>query len=134
MTAPDPPPGHTAPQHSIVERLGPFWGAQRVANLLRLDEEGLSHQRTTRQVLALPTSDHAFLYPVWQFARTPAGAVIVKPLIHTALHLWRRDDWTLALTLQLPAPELDGLSPIEWDRLKQAPEILTRYVRIRARL
>lgn len=94
--------------------VGPVWSETKASQSLGVKPDGLGALASVGGVLRLVTADGEAVYPVWQFSRR-GGQVEVKPgLVPLFRVLSGFDGWTVALLLHTPAPELEGLSPLDW--------------------
>lgn len=95
--------------------LGPFWSGARTQEALACsDSHALRARQAEGSLLALTTSDGVTLYPVFQFHRRNGMIEVKAPLVDVLYVLQEFDPWSVATLLRTPAPELDGLTPIEW--------------------
>ncbi len=103
--------------NALVTWAGPFWSGKKVREELGLaSRQALDARRRAHAVLGVKTSDGAVIYPVWQFERRRRG-VEVRPGVARLLSvLGRHDEWAVAVLLNTPAPELGGLTPLNWLR------------------
>lgn len=104
-----------AEETSLLDLVTPLWSAERTHAALDIDADAAATWRREGRLLGVPASDGPdTFYPVGQF-ETIEGRVRVKPaLVAFYRATTDLDPWTVAVTLQTPAPELDGLSPMEW--------------------
>lgn len=109
--------GYAISDSALVDTIGPSWSIGKLREELGGRSYQAVHQRVGRgTLLALPTSDGATVYPIFQFIRRN-GMLIVKPgLIKMFKILQGQDPWQVAVSLNTPAPELDGLSPVTWEK------------------
>lgn len=102
--------------NELADLLGPFWTGARVREALGVPtRQALDSRRRNGSVLALKSTDGALFYPVAQFQRRPDGQIQVKPALVGLFRTLRGfDSWTVGVLLHTPAPELDGLTPLDW--------------------
>lgn len=112
---------------TLVDTVGPSWSIGKLREELGGRSYQAVHQRVGRgTLLALPTSDGATVYPIFQFIRRN-GMLKVKPgLIKMFKILQGQDPWQIAVSLNTPAPELGGLSPVAWEQEQGDTEALER--------
>lgn len=100
--------------NEIADRVGPMWSGQKVRRALAVSAGVLDARRESGEVLGLVTTDGVVVYPVSQFQRRE-GRVEVKPALVPFLRVLRQfDAWAVAMLLHTPAPELDGMTPLDW--------------------
>lgn len=100
--------------NELAALAGPVWSEAKASQSLAVTRDALAALSRTGDVLRLVTADGQFVYPVWQFSRGD-GRVEVKPGLLPLLRTLREfDGWAVALLLRTPAPELEGLSPLDW--------------------
>ncbi len=104
-------------ENPLASWVGPFWSGRRVRDELHLaSRQALDSRRRAHAVLGVKTSDGAVIYPVWQFHRREE-TVEVRPAVGRIFAiLGEHDEWTVAVLLNTPAPELNGLTPLDWVR------------------
>lgn len=108
---------HAIADSALVDTVGPSWSASR----LRTELGGVSRQALNQRVkrgtlLGLPTGDGVTVYPVFQFYRR-GGRVEVLPGVQAILkELVDQSAWSVAVLLNTAAPELEGATPVEWER------------------
>ena len=113
----DDPHAEALTDSALVDTVGPSWSTKK----LRAELGGISpqavHQRVARGTLwALPTSDGAAAFPTFQFVRRN-GRLETKRGLQVMFKILRGEDpWAVAVLMQTPAPELEGASPVEWER------------------
>lgn len=115
--------------HPLAERIGPVWTAVHTRGQLDLtSRQALDNRRRSGSVLGVKTSGTGrVFYPVFQF-RTVAGRVEVRPALAAVFKILRsQDPWAVAMLLTVPAPELDGLSPLAWERAGRPEAALAAY-------
>ena len=122
-------PDGPQPWRSMAERVAPLWSAEKASSELGLQEEELVSAGRSARLVALETSDHAWVFPVAQFERVD-GIVRVRPDVQKMLlELAAVDRWTVAQLLATPADELDGLSPYEAVKAGWGVERLVAFAR-----
>ena len=114
--------------NEIAALLAPFWSAQRArAALGGPSRAALASRRAAGTLLGLKTTDGVIVYPVSQFERH-AGQVRVKPGLKPFMTaLKRHSPWSVALLIHTPAPELGGVSPLDWVRRDGDTDTLRAY-------
>lgn len=120
--------------NELAALLGPFWSSAKVQDALGVPtRQALASRRKNGSVLGLKTSDGDVVYPVWQFHRRD-DAIEVKPALVGMLRILKTfDPWTVAVVLRTPAPELKGLTPIDWVRAGRPAATLVELARVVAR-
>lgn len=114
---PDSAVTHAIADGALVDTVGPSWSSAKLrAELGEVSRQAL-HQRVQRgTLLALPTSDGATVYPVFQFVRR-GEAIGVRPGLRAMLKVLRdQDPWAVAVALRASAPELGGAAPVDWEK------------------
>ncbi|WP_299056455.1 hypothetical protein [uncultured Nocardioides sp.] len=108
-----------------------MWSEKKVRSTLELNDRELREMCNAGQLLGLTAADALTIrYPVFQFERHDA-TVRVKPALAAFMTLLSyRDPWTTAIVAKTPAPELDGLSPLEWVNLGHDERSLRDYAHI----
>lgn len=119
--------GDVAPEASdaLADLIGPSWNQENVCDRLVLTQSELNELTKNRKILVIVGNAGETLYPLFQFTRTDGG-VGVRGVVEVALGVLKdMSAVTIATLLNLPAPELDELTPLEWDRaeLDQATSI-----------
>lgn len=106
-----------AEPNELAAQVGPFWSAAKVKEALRVPtRQALESRRKNGTLLGVKTSDGKIIYPLSQFRRSN-GTVEVKPGLKPLLSALRdQPAWSVAVLLSIPAAELDGLSPLDWER------------------
>lgn len=132
--SPDSTVTHAISDGALAEAIGGAWSSAKLrAELGDVSRQAL-HQRAQRgTLLGLPTSDGATVYPIFQFIRR-GGRVEVRPGLRGMLKLLHgQDPWTVAVALRTPAPELDGATPVDWEKrggdesvLEELAEVMLR--------
>ena len=116
--------------NALAAELGPFWSAPHTATVLGLaGEEELDERRRAGRVLGRATSDGQWVYPVLQFYRDAGTVRVRQRLVEFLRPLRGHDGWAVGLLLTTSAPELDGLSPLDWVKEQQNMQRLSRYAR-----
>lgn len=125
----DPHAGAIA-DSAMVDTVGPSWSTKKVRAELGGVSAQAVHQRVDRGTLwALPTSDGATAFPIFQFVRRN-GRLETKPGLRAMFKILRgQDPWAVAVLMQTPAPELAGMSPVEWERSDGGTEALEQLAR-----
>ena len=113
---PDPAP------NKMAELVGPFYDTPRVVTLLGISKQGV-HDRVKRgSLLGMQTSDHMWIYPVFQFTERH-----IRPDLALVLRLFRgQPRWSVGVWLAGPNAELGGVSPEEWLRAGGDPDLVLR--------
>lgn len=113
--------------NELAALLGPFWTGARTRQALGLNNrQALASRVASGSVLALKSADGDLLYPVAQFHKRPDGTIEVKPALVPFLRTLRTfDPWAVGVLLHTPAPELGGLTPLDWARKDRTPDTLT---------
>lgn len=125
-TAPNVNPmGDPDATRDLTAVAGPFWTEEKV-------RKGVLSVRSWA-ILAVTTADGDRIYPAWQFRRATGGYEVWPDLIRAFWALRRHDPWAVAVILRTPAPELDGVTPVEWVRAGRPTEALLRFAEIVAR-
>ena len=117
-------------ENPLASWVGPFWSGKRVRDELRLaSRQALDSRRRAHAVLGVKTSDGAVIYPVWQFHRRDE-TVEVRPAVGRVFAiLGAHDEWAVAVLLNTPAPELEGLTPLDWVRQLRSEATLLQFAR-----
>lgn len=102
---------------ALVAAVGPVWSADHVRQELGIrTRQALHARRRAGSILGVPTMPGAVFYPVSQFQRVADG-VRVRPGLQA---MWRilkeHDPWAVATLVTVPAPELEDLTPLAWER------------------
>lgn len=113
----DDPHAGAITDSALVDAVGPSWSTKKVRAELGDISAQAVHQRVDRGTLwALPTSDGATAFPTFQFVRRN-NHLGTKPGLRAMFKILRgQDPWTVAVLMQTPADELEGMSPVEWER------------------
>lgn len=121
--------------NELADLLGPFWSGARVREALGIPtRQALDSRRRSGSVLGLKTGHGTRLYPLFQFQRHRGGRVEVKPALVPVLRTLRGfDAWAVGVLLHTTAPELDGLTPLEWTRRHRSPDAIANFARSVAR-
>ena len=103
--------------NEIAALIGPFWTESKVCDVLGVAADELAVRRAEGTVLALTSTDGDTFYPVDQFQRRGDERLEVRAALVPLLRTLRSfDAWTVAVLLHTPAPELGGLTPLDWAR------------------
>lgn len=123
--------GDGDPQRSeLVDLVAPVWTAEHTRRVLKLSRPTMLDRRRTGSLLALKSSDGDYFYPVSQFEKRD-GKVQVKPALRQFMMVLRdHDPWTVAVLHHTPAPELDGLTPLDWARQDRDTTTLVEYAKV----
>lgn len=115
---------------ALVDLVGPSWSTKKVRAELGGVSAQAVHQRADRGTLwSLPTSDGSAVFPTFQFVRRN-GRVETKPGLRAMFKILRgQDPWAVAVLLRTPASELDGHSPVEWEKNGGGTEALEHLAR-----
>lgn len=115
--SPDSTVTHAITDGALAEAVGSAWSSAKLrAELGNVTRQALNQRVQRGTLLGLPTSDGATVYPIFQFVRR-GGKVDVRPGLRGMLKaLHGQDPWTIAVALRTPAPELDGATPVDWEK------------------
>lgn len=102
---------------ALVDTIGSSWSSTK----LRAELGGVSRQALNQRVrrgtlLGLPTGDGVTVYPVFQFHRRGGRVEVLPGLQPIVKALSDQSAWSVAVLLNTAAPELDGATPVEWER------------------
>ncbi len=116
---------------TLLDVVDPFWTADHTANRLNITPDELDRQRATGGLLGVTPSDSdRVFYPVFQFEKR-TGKVQVKPALRVFMATLRdHDPWTIAVLINTPAPELDGLTPLGWAEANRDTATLIAYAAV----
>ena len=132
--SPDSTVTHAITDGALAEAVGSAWSSAKLrAELGNVTRQALNQRVQRGTLLGLPTSDGATVYPIFQFVRR-GGKVDVRPGLRGMLKaLHGQDPWTVAVALRTPAPELDGATPVDWEKrggdesvLEELAEVMLR--------
>jgi hypothetical protein len=113
----------------LAELVGPFWSESRAAEALGVTTDELVAWGAEGRVLAVATTEGIRFYPVAQF-EIPEGTIRIRRGVRVVLKELRdREPWTIAVVLNMAAPELDDLTPLQWMRRGNDLETLAAYAR-----
>lgn len=117
--------------NTLVDTIGKAWTAQRTTEQLQLDSIAALNALVARaDVLELPTSEGAFMYPVFQFTKRDEK-ILVKTALQAMFHILHDvDAWETAMLLNMPAPELSRMSPVDWERAVHDTAALVELARV----
>ncbi|WP_369186097.1 hypothetical protein [Streptomyces sp. R08] len=96
------------------ESVGPFYSANAICEKMGIDHHNLAGLVKGEQILALPTSDHDYIYPVRQFFGEISLEVLPgwPGILRTFGDI---DPWIIASWSSAVDPaSLEGMSPWEW--------------------
>lgn len=112
---------------ALIDAVGPSWSTRKVRAELGSVSPQAVHQRVDRGTLwALPTSDGSTVFPTFQFVRRN-GRLETKRGLQAMFKILRaKDPWAVAVLMKTPAPELDGMSPVDWERRGGSVDALKR--------
>ncbi|MGP5088582.1 hypothetical protein [Brachybacterium tyrofermentans] len=112
---------------ALVDTVGTSWSIRKVRTELGGVSPQAVHQRVDRGTLwALPTSDGSSVFPTFQFVRRN-GRLGTRRGLQAMFRVLRAEDpWAVAVLMNTPAPELDGLSPVDWERRGGGADALER--------
>lgn len=116
--------------NELAAVVGPFWSAAKVRDELGVPtRQALESRRKSGTLLGVKTSDGKVIYPLSQFRRRH-GVVEVKPGLKPLLSALRdQPPWSVAVLLSTPAQELEGMTPLEWERKHGDPARLADLAR-----
>lgn len=122
--------GSVAYENALISWTGPFWSGEKVCEQLGLPSvQVLASLCSDGSIFGLETFDGKMVFPVWQFEKYNR-TVTVRPVISQVVNiLGSHDRWTVAVVLNVPAPELEGLSPLDWVRQDRSEEVLLSFAR-----
>lgn len=108
---------HAVADSALVDTVGPSWSTKKVRDELGGVSSQAVHQRVARGTLwALPTSDGSRVFPTFQFVRRN-GTLQTKSKLQAMFKILEgQDPWQVAVLLNTPAAELDGISPVDWEK------------------
>lgn len=108
---------HAVADSALVNAVGPSWSTRKLRNELGGVSSQAVHQRVARGTLwALPTREGTRVYPTFQFVRRH-GKLLTKPKLQAMFKILQsQDPWQVAVLLNTPADELDGVSPVQWEK------------------
>jgi hypothetical protein len=119
--------------NDLVDLVGPFWSEAKVCTELSVMADTLAVWRAEGAILGPVTADSEPVYPVAQFHRH-SGFVEVRPGLLPLLHTLRDyDSWAVAVLLNTAAPELGGVTTLEWVRDDGDLTALADYATVVAR-
>jgi hypothetical protein len=122
------------PSNELAAFVGPLWSEIKTCGALDASPDILAARREAGALLELVTSDGDRVYPVFQFVAGEDGRIETRTGLAAMLQELRSfDPWTVAVLLKTPAPELDGSTPVEWERAGGAVEALRDLAAVVAR-
>jgi hypothetical protein len=102
--------------NKLAELVGPCYRTSGVQTVLgrhrgrRVTKQAIDDRRRRGTLLALQTSDHVWVYPVWQFADAE-----VRPEVSRLLDVFGDSPrWSVAGWFCTPALDLHGATPLAW--------------------
>lgn len=114
------------PAHPLADRVGPVWSAARTREQLGLSSrQALDGRRRSGSVLGVKASTGERYFPVSQFREVEAQVEVRPGLVTMFKVLHELDSWAVAMLLTAPAPELEGATPLEWERAGRPTAALT---------
>lgn len=117
----------------MLDAVGPLWSRERTRKALRLDDPTLARAVADGTVLGVQTDDEQWFFPLSQFEPLGDNAAQVRPGLLGYLEATAdQDRWSVAMMLNSPTEELDGLSPIDWLRAGRPDDKVTDYGQILA--
>lgn len=106
--------------------VGPFYDTGGVIALLGgVSKQAVDARRRKHTIVALKTSDHRWVYPVFQFADNDVNPTLV-PAIQALRDV---PEWSAALWFVTSNPDLDDHTPLDWARTGRSTEALTASAR-----
>lgn len=112
----------------MLNAVGPLWSRERTRKALGLDDATLVRAVTDGSLLGVQTDDEQWFFPLSQFESIGANVARVRPgLIGYLEATADKDRWSVAMMLNSPTEELDGLSPIEWLRAGRPEDKVTDF-------
>lgn len=127
-------PGEAQPEpNALAELIRPVWSEPKTCEALAVTGEALAAMSAEGGVLRLVTADGDPVFPVWQFYRDGEQVVVKPGLVPVFRTLRDFDPWAVVVLLHTPAPELDGLTPLDWLQQGSEPEVVARLAAAVAR-
>ena len=118
-------------ENSLDERLGPFYNAKTAAARLSVSRSTVYRRIARRELIGLRTSDHQYLFPIWQFDRNGQVPERLSEVL-AAMDPRLEDPWGNALWLNSPASFLRGDRPIDRIQRGDLGEVVSIAARIGA--
>lgn len=122
--------GQDEPANELAALLSPYWTAAHTQQTLGIPTQqalnALLHDGT---ILGVTSDTGDVFYPVCQFHKQDDGTVVVSPALAPVFRALRDyDSWAVGVFLHTSAPELDGLTPLQWVQEGRSSTVLADLV------
>lgn len=118
----------TGSGQGLADRVGPVYSAADTHRLLDVDRRGAADRRQRATILALKTSDGAWVYPTFQFAGRKVDERF-KSLFKAFADVHETPWWTVAAWFRTERSDLGGQTPADWIRSGEDVEVVKTLAR-----